>query len=442
MTPSALACRALSNKSASRAAPSPSSVTTSKAPNADAAQKVEGVWLGTASALAAPLDPDADEANVERPFSVELGTARGAFNQFAVPALETRQAATFATITLVDSDVGTGRSVELGRVYGDVEPPALTTWEAGFAVLSADHDASALALRLYTLSAPFDGSGLKKGPEIRSVRRDTQGFALEAHGHEALAVYSKLEKGKGTLGLSRFDLRALTAIGGSTLAPHGGEGDQESPRLIAREGGYYLAWLLRTFVKPRVAPRLAARAAKDGDSDRPEEPVLEEGPSAIEIVPLDGAGVAVASPRRVTPPEAHVTSFDMAPTRDSGALVVYRDERDGPGLDRANIEAIWVRPDGSSTARTWELSESVGLPSLLVDPGLGKDQPFIAVSVQLEAETRLAHWDETTAGLLEPSAHEALGNRELLARVGERYLTSEVRGSQRHLGVISCRFLR
>lgn len=77
--------------------------------------------------------------------------------------------------------------------------------------------------------------------------------------------------------------------------------DAESPRLVPRKGGYWLAWLAR---KPDV---------REGDGG-----VRAEGPGEhrafrwVELVALDAKGEAVSPVRRVSPERGRVVAFDLA----------------------------------------------------------------------------------------------------------------------------------
>jgi len=99
--------------------------------------------------------------------------------------------------------------------------------------------------------------------------------------------------------------------------------DAEAPRLLARRGGYWLAWLAR-----RAEPGDdAGAAAAEGPGER-------RAYRWVELVALDAKGEATSPVRRVTPEKGRVASFDLAtaPSSNAGAggdpklVIVVQDE--------------------------------------------------------------------------------------------------------------------
>lgn len=129
--------------------------------------------------------------------------------------------------------------------------------------------------------------------------------------------------------------------------------DAESPRLLPRKGGFWLAWLAR---------KTDARGLQDGG-------VRAEGPGEhrafrwVELVALDPKGEAVSPVRRVSPERGRVVAFDLAGGGTDRELVVLvqdeaaRTEGGGERLVRYSV-------DGEK-ADTIEGSE-------LVDAGIGQ----------------------------------------------------------------------
>jgi hypothetical protein len=271
------------------------------------------------------------------------------------------------------------------------------------------------------------------------MRRDAAGFALEVSGAEGLAAWAKLEKGRGQIALGRIDLERL-ALKGAPRALTTAAGDADSPKLVRRAEGYFLGYVLH---EPSGGEGTKAPRPRSDDSDAGSgESLLEEGPSAIYVVPLDASGNPTAGARRITPPRSHVITFELLPTPDSGALVLYRDDPDGPGLDRPSVEVVSVRPDGSSVSRTWELGESAGLPSLLADPAPPAGGPWGFLAVALESETRVMPLAAEPLELGEFWHDPLLSGAELMAVGGGHWLRARVHGESRELDVIGCRFVR
>jgi hypothetical protein len=286
-------------------------------------------------------------------------------------------------------------------------------------------------LKLHDVPNPFDLKSVRRGQEIVGVRRDAPGFALGVADSNALIVWTKLEKGKGRLGLARVDLGSLTLSEGPRTLPVG-DGEPESPRLVRRPGGYFLAWIARA-----PAQKPGPGQSQIGDAGR-SLGILEEGPSAIELVPLDASGREVMSIRRVTPPSAHVTAFDMVLAPGGAALLVYRDDRNAPGVDGPAVEAVLVRPDGSTASNTWELGESVGLPSVLADSAPRPKGPWAWVFVEGERDARVGALTGDPLLLGELVRDERLAGVELLAASKGRILQTRSRGTTRELGLLAC----
>jgi hypothetical protein len=103
--------------------------------------------------------------------------------------------------------------------------------------------------------------------------------------------------------------------------------DAEAPRLLARRGGYWLAWLAK-----RPEPVEDAGVAAEGPGER-------RAYRWVELVALDAKGEPTSAVRRVTPEKGRVASFDLAATAvEAGAeprlVVLVQDEAahaDGAG---------------------------------------------------------------------------------------------------------------
>ncbi len=378
-----------------------------------------------------PAGEDYEEAE-ELPYSVELGSARAHGKRFAVAGLENRRGATFAFAAFVTAD-GTGRSTELLRVFGDSEPPEVAPVGEGWLVLAASADAGSATLRVMRVDPPFSERDVRRGEELTGIRRDVSGFALETLGTRALAAFGKLEKKQGRIALAAIDPQELGLLGPPKLLELEAGLEGESPKLAARAGGYYLA-----FVGRRAAPAHEPLTANTGGESSADEPVVEVGPAGLFLVPLDEHGAPQGAPRELTPKGAHVTAFELQRWGESQALLVYRDDPEGPGRDRPNVEALLVSLDGSVGRRTWELADSSGLPSFFVDPEPGKAGPPGWLVVHGDSDTRIG---PLSADPLTPPALVAdptLGRSEPAAVLGGRLLRARSRGTRVELDLVSC----
>jgi hypothetical protein len=392
------------------------------------------VVLGTKTEKSAPSreGDEEEEPAVDLPFSVELGEARAGEKQFVVPAIENRSGANFAVLAVVDAVTGSGNVLELGRVYGDVDPPVVAPFGERFLIAVPDGDVAALRLRLMLLSPPYTAKELRRGPEVTGVRRDAPAYALGVSGNRALLVFNALEKERGRLALAPIDANELALGTRPTRLAAPGTAEAEGPRLAARPSGHYLAYLARAPAKERRPLREI-----DRPDAGPSEELIEEGPSALEIVPLDAQGVAVAAPLRLTPAGAHVLAFDVAPLRDGQALVVYRAAR-GPGLDQEEAQAVLVRADGTFEPRAWNVGESAGVPSLLVDPAPALPARSGWVAIADESASKLAAIGADPLALGELASDPELSASELLSVRGGRFLAAIADGTRRTLVLVDC----
>lgn len=384
--------------------------------------------LGTASGKAPVLEGADEGAEIELPFSVELGPAHSAAGGFALGGVERRAGANHAFVAWVDARSGAGKSVELGRIFGDVEPPALTLHGDHWLVALADSDAAGGVLRLLALAAPFSAERVVRGAEITGVRRDASGFALAANETGALLAWTLFDKGAPRLAVAGVDPASAKLRGAPRLLPVSPLGEPEAPRLVPRPGGYFLTYIVRG-----SAQETGLRAPDQGV-----ETLMDEGPSAIEIVPLDAAGQPLSAARGLTARDARVIAFDVASTPGGGVLLIYRNEPGAKGLDPPDLQVVLTRADGTVEQRTWEIGESAGLPSILRDPAPPSDTQWGLISVPGEQGTRLSVLGADPLAAPEFFQDESLRSGELMGLLEGRLLLTHARGTQRDLALLAC----
>lgn len=386
-----------------------------------------------------PPKPSTEDEDVaeELPFSVELGTARAFGERFAVAGLENRRGANFAFVAFVASD-GSGSSFELLRVFGDAEPPALAPFDKSFLLAVASSDAGGGTLRLMRVDPPFSANELRRGEEVTGLRRDVPGFALETSGAGALIAFGKLEKNVGRIAVAAVDPQQLTLLSAPRLLELPSELEAETPALLARKGGYYLAFVGRPRHVPRAPAPAGSTGGTDGGDGGDDVPTLDAGPSGLFLMPLDTAGVPTGSPRELTPPGAHVSAFEVARWNDDRVLAVYEDDPEGPGHGRGSVEAVLVGSDGTLARRTWELGEAVGLPSLLLDPSRGKDLPAGFLVVRGDSEVRVGALSDDPLAPPALVSDPTLRGSEAAALLGGRLLRARSRGTRVELDLVSC----
>lgn len=381
---------------------------------------------------AARADAGQDEEAIDLPFSTELGEARAGERGFAVPAIDHRTGASFAIVALIDRSASAGQIVELGRVYGGVEPPVVAALGSRWLIALPTRDAGGLSLGLYSLEFPYKPSDLKRGVEVGRVRADAPGFALSARGESVVVVWNTLENGSGRLAVAEVDPSGPSLRGTPLLLPVAAAADAEAPRLAPLPSGHLLAYLVRTPVSSGHP-----LGKEDGPDAGASEDLVEEGPNGIEVLPLDVHGAPTSSARLITPASSHVLTFDVAPLADGGALVTYR-EASRPGLDRPSVQAVRVRPDGSFEARTWDVGESPGLPAILLDSEVKASESPGWVVLSGDGATRLAQIGPDPLILEQFEEDSVLGASDPLALRGGRLLAALPRGTRQELSVFDC----
>lgn len=379
--------------------------------------------LGRQTERPRPAEGEEDEQALELPFSVELGAAQTGARAFAVPAIENRKGANFAVLATMDAISGQGSVLELGRVYGDVEPPVVAPFGEHLLLAVPEGTGLDLSLRLVLVKPPYAVGDVRRGVELTGVRRDDPAYSLAVREKVGVLAYNTLVSGQGRIAVTRIDPFEVSLRGAPALLP--GSSDVSGPRLVVRTSGFYLAYLARP-----------AAPLTPGASPESEDPGPDTGASALEIMMLDEQGAPSRKPLRVSPPGAKVLAFELAPFAGDSALLVYRDAR-GLGLEQEGAQAILVRPDGTFERRRWEVGESSGVPSLLMDPAsASRRRGFVALAG--EGDTKLAPIGADPLALGTLAADPGLAHAEPLAVRGNRFLSGTVHGTERRLAILDC----
>ncbi|MEB2311431.1 MAG: hypothetical protein OZ921_10825 [Sorangiineae bacterium] len=369
---------------------------------------------------------DADELGL--PFAVDVGSAVGYGGGFAVSALRRKQGKTSAVVALVAADGGSGRLVELGVVYGDAEPPRLAARGSQVIVGLPGNDAGGTTLRLIALDDASNPPGVKRGAEFRQGRDESQVFGLEVGERRGLMVWDEWDESAkhGVVRATSFAPDDLSnATRAKSISPRGD--DVEAPRVVARPGGFWVAWL-------------SHRSAEARDPDAGLT-LVELGERSLELVPLDENGVATAAPTAVTAKGAHVLAFDLARAPDGGALLAWRDDESAPGAESRIVHLAHVAPSGAVRASVID-DEGVGagVPSLLVErsaPPAGGPAAWLTLAGVSDA-TRLAALGPSGSVVDRVDTEPLLRRAEPLALYGGALLVGEPKGLAMELSVISC----
>ena len=304
---------------------------------------------------------------MDLPFSVEPGTALELGGSFFATALRHEPHGNVALLARLPRGVGQQPAMmELSRIDGDVPPPRLAVDGADLLVAIEQiigdprSPSSGYRVRMARLPAALLAGTLPPAEPLQwldgpSASRDESnafdfaaglpgttapGSALftwddwprgESHGH----VYVQTIGGDGRTG-------APTAVSSPLV-------DAEEPRLVARPGGYWLAWL--------VDVASAQGRARSYDPGEPEVAAAggaantnansnSNGARAIELLALDAAGQPAGNVRRIRTDSARVVGYDLTTNGAGNAWVVWRQDASSAGAAGGRVLMAEVQSDG------------------------------------------------------------------------------------------------
>jgi hypothetical protein len=207
--------------------------------------------------------------------------------------------------------------------------------------------------------------------------------------------------------------------------------DAEAPRVTARPGGFWLAWLVNgasagsgRVYDPGEAPNERATAAS------------AYGARWLSIVALDLRGAPVGDSRRLTSRQERVVGYDLTTGPTGAAWVVWRQDAPTPGASGGRIAVAEVPPDGSAELHTIR-DEDVGAgePSWLF---AGDDAPRWLTFPDARDRTLLLR-APTLRELAAPlRLGEELQGAGALAASGDRVLFAAPRGRSLEVFPASC----
>jgi hypothetical protein len=455
----AFLCGACSRKaSPSHATGGPTAGASIALPLADAARpKIVCKAKGTSFSLG-PVDAagtsegDGDsEGGEDLPFGVTVGRAQSYEGGYVVSAIDARQDGSHAVLALLDLDVARGKVLDLGRVYGDAEPPGVIVRNDEAFVVVPDTDASGRVYRYAWVRGLDAGGRVEWLGSFEQAVDDSAVFGLANTESTITITWDEVDQKtrQSYVRWASLDRNAMPIT--STPAPTslskrkakpswtinstGHEVDAEAPQLVARQSGYWLAYLASApeTIHSNVSSGHAASALRAGQpSSDSDVRAIELGRRGVALLPLDASGHVNGKPIFVTEPSAHVVTFDIEATTDDGAIVVYRDADTTPGVEEQVIEVVRVRPDGGlERHRIDDERVGAGMPVLLIDKELGAAKPSrrgVWLAVPGSAiETRIAELSETGPPVLELVEVPVLGGVEPMLRRGDSLLVARHR---------------
>lgn len=315
-------------------------------------------------------------------------------------------------IVKVDAETRSAKTIPLAAAHGDTEPPLVVSSPAGLFAAVLESSGSRRSLRI----ARIDGEQVTWGPSFDQGRDESMAIDLAIGDPRSAAVWDDDAKDpeRGVIRIATFTTKELGAPTPTrTLTDK--KTDADSPRLLARTGGFWLFYIAR---RPEPTDDDARYAAEEASF------------RWLEAVPLDANGAATAPARRITGEKGHVLTYDVAALEGDALAVVYRDDDTPSGASGGTVYRVVVKPDGSTEPQVvTDKHVGVGAPTLL--PG-----GWLAVA-DAAGDTRIARIspDGVVDTLL---AEAAVGVGMPLAASGDRLLVSKPRGASVRLAAVSC----
>ncbi len=361
------------------------------------------------------------------PFAPEIGRGAAVKAGFAVGIKRDREGASAAAVALLDRDGKGGRLVELGPARGDMDAPTLRAKGDHWVAALLEPNASGLSLRLVH---EVEGKPAW-GAEIEQGRDESLAYDLAMGGEAGVVTWDDVtEDGdRGLVLLATVSPKTLKLVQASKVVSSDAV-DGEMPRLVARPGGFWLAYVAR---KPAAEPK-----ETKGGKDEPPAKVPAEGrfaaeriePSWLELLPLDEAGKPTAEPRSVTSREGHVLAFDLELGTGGAALLTWRDDDTPSGAHGGRVTALLVGAAGGTQEQlVAEDDVGSGVPDLLAG--------WVALP-DVRGRMRLAPISADGLLLGELRAEPLLGGGEVIAVAGDHLLMARPAGGGVDLVVLRC----
>ena len=232
-----------------------------------------------------------------------------------------------ASLVRASLDLGTMRVIDVGAALGDDPPPSprmhgATAFVTSFARPKGGADAGGMTrvlevARVEATGLVVEGSVVQQADE--SLAYDVA-WPVEADKGPPLVAWDEDAPPRGTALLADHGVVKVQLLGAGAKARVASPetSDAEAPRLLARRGGYWLAWLAR-----RPEAREDVDAAAEGPGER-------RTYRWVELVALDAKGEPTSPVRRVSPEKGRVASFDLAAgtggAGDAQLVVIVQDE--------------------------------------------------------------------------------------------------------------------
>jgi hypothetical protein len=222
-----------------------------------------------------------------------------------------------ASVVRASLDLASMKAIDLGVSLGEDPPPSPRMHAGNVFVASyarakpggdragTDAGAATGAMSRVLEIARFDGAALVREGAITQQADESLAFDIAwptaaAAGAQPLVAWDEDAPLAANQLLADRGVVKVQLLGGAKARVASPDTtDAEAPRLLAKKGGYWLAWLAR---KPEATED--AGAAPEGPGER-------RAYRWVELVSLDAKGEPTSPVRRITPEKGRVASFDL-----------------------------------------------------------------------------------------------------------------------------------
>ena len=322
------------------------------------------------------------EAHIELPFSVETGASVAVGSDFFVSALRHEARGAVALLARFSPGGGPGQILELQRLHGDVLAPRLAADSGDLVVALAEATASGHDVMIGRLrGGAVDALPVWQRALSRS-NSESGAFELAARGGVAVLAWDEwiAEPGHGAIRVVALPHAGVAEPSAAAPQPRWVSRpgvDAEAPRISARPGGFWLAWIANTIDarSARVRARVYDPADESGgDAGAGKGRLVAASPPAgrhVELVPLDGAGEPAGEVLRLGSGAENVVGFDLASSPTGRAWIAWRQGAFAAAAPGGQLFVVEVGSDGSQTVLSVRDSDvGAGEPSWL--PGASK----------------------------------------------------------------------
>ena len=297
--------------------------------------------LAPAGAAAQPAEPPLDP-DVELPFATEPGMALAARAGFFATGLKHEPRGAVALLGRIGAEDAPTQLVELAHVRGDVLPPRLAGDAGDLWVVLQDGTGPGRELRVARLDAAASSAppSWRQGPSQPNA--ESSAFDIAAGSSGALLVYEdwSVTGNHGRIlaaplvreagGQGRIEGKPVTIAGS----------DAEAPRVSARRGGYWLAWLVNAPAAGSGRP--AEPGGEASESTAPEA----YGTRWLSVARLDAAGALSGQVIRLTGKHERVVGYDLTTSPSGAAWLSWRQDAPTPGASGGRVFVAEVAEDG------------------------------------------------------------------------------------------------